>query len=97
MQDGPAGAWVFGRVLADENPLYDGANFNGTDDTFARQILGALLPPNAVMLPRRQLAHDWSAAQRAQAPPAGFVNRPLPDYVVAGTRARGVVGWALAG
>ena len=76
---GTEGAWVCGLVLADENPLFDDANFNGIDDVFERQKLGALLPANAAIPTRQQLAQDWKAAQRAKAPPALFVNRPMPD------------------
>ena len=76
---GTEGAWVLGLVLADENPLYEDANFNGIDDAFERQKLGALLPANAALPTRQQLAQDWKTAQRAKAPPALFVNRPLPD------------------
>ena len=81
---GTEGAWVCGLVLADENPLYADANFNGIDDGFERQKLGALLPAGAAIATRQQLAQDWKAAQRAKAPPALFVNRPLPDRLVAG-------------
>ena len=81
---GTEGAWVCGLVLADENPLYADANFNGIDDGFERQKLGALLPAGAAIATRQQLAQDWKAAQRANAPPALFVNRPLPDRLVAG-------------
>lgn len=81
---GTEGAWVCGLVLADENPLYADSNFNGIDDGFERQKLGALLPANAAIAPRQQLAQDWKVAQRAKAPPALFVNRPLPDRLVAG-------------
>ena len=45
---GTEGAWVCGLVLADENPLYEDANFNGIDDAFERQKLGALLPANGI-------------------------------------------------
>ena len=81
---GTEGAWVCGLVLSDENPLYEDANVNGIDDTFERQKLGALLPAGAAIPTRQQLAQDWKAAQRAQAPPALFVNRPMPDRPVAG-------------
>ena len=81
---GTEGAWVCGLVLADENPLYADANFNGIDDGFERQKRGALLPAGAAIAPRQQLAQDWKVAQRAKAPPALFVNRPLPDRLVAG-------------
>jgi hypothetical protein len=76
---GTEGAWVCGLVLSDENPLYEDANFNGIDDAFERQKLGALLPANAALPTRQQLAQDWKTAQRAKAPPALFVNRPMPD------------------
>lgn len=76
---GTEGAWVCGLVLSDENPLYEDANFNGIDDAFERQKLGALLPANAAIPTRQQLAQDWKTAQRAKAPPALFVNRPMPD------------------
>ena len=76
---GTDGAWVCGLVLADENPLYEDANFNGIDDAFERQKLGALLPANAALPTRQELAQDWKTAQRAKAPPALFVNRPMPD------------------
>ena len=81
---GTEGAWVCGLVLADENPLYEDANVNGIDDVFERQKLGVLLPVGAGIPTRQQLAQDWKAAQRAQAPPALFVNRPMPDRPVAG-------------
>ncbi len=81
---GTEGAWVCGLVLADENPLYEDANVNGIDDTFERQKLGVLLPAGAAIPTRQQLAQDWKAAQRAQAPPALFVNRPMPDRPLAG-------------
>ena len=81
---GTEGAWVCGLVLADENPLYEDANVNGIDDAFERQKLGVLLPVGAGIPTRQQLAQDWKAAQRAQAPPALFVNRPMPDQPVAG-------------
>jgi hypothetical protein len=70
---GTEGAWVCGLVLADENPLYEDANLNGIDDAFERQKLGVLLPAGAAIPTRQQLAQDWKAAQRAQAPPALFV------------------------
>ena len=76
---GTEGAWVCGLVLADENPLYEDANVNGIDDAFERQKLGVLLPAGAAISTRQQLAQDWKAAQRAKAPPALFVNRPMPD------------------
>jgi hypothetical protein len=76
---GTEGAWICGLVLADENPLYEDANFNGIDDAFERQKLGALLPANAAIPTRQQLAQDWKTAQRAKAPPALFVNRLMPD------------------
>ncbi|MSU68228.1 MAG: hypothetical protein EXS40_06575 [Opitutaceae bacterium] len=79
---GTEGAWVIGLVLADKNPLYVDANVNGIDDVFERQKLGALLPAGAAITTRRQLAQDWKAAQRVKAPPALFVNRPLPDRLV---------------
>ena len=81
---GTEGAWVCGLVLADENPLYEDANVNGIDDAFERQKLGVLLPIGAAIPARQQLAKDWKAAQRAKAPPALFVNRPMPDPAVAG-------------
>ena len=84
MKAGTEGAWVCGLVLADENPLYADANFNGIDDGFERQKRGALLPAGAAIAPRQQLAQDWKVAQRAKAPPVLFVNRPLPDRLVAG-------------
>lgn len=77
------GSWVIGLVLADENPLYEDANANGVDDVFERQRLGVLLPLNATVPARQQLAKDWKAAQRAKAPPALFVQRPMPDRAVA--------------
>ena len=79
---GTEGAWVGGLVLADENPLYEDANVNGIDDAFERQKLGGVLPAGAAIPTRQQLAQDWKAAQRAQAPPALFVQRPMPDRVV---------------
>lgn len=81
---GTQGAWVIGLVLADENPLYEDANGNGVDDVLERQRLGALLPVNATLPARQQLAKDWLAAQRAKAPPALAVQRPMPDRAVAG-------------
>ena len=81
---GTEGAWLCGLVLSDENPLYEDANFNGIDDVFERQKLGALLPAGAAIPTRQQLAQDWKAAQRAKAPPALFVKRPMPDRPVAG-------------
>jgi hypothetical protein len=81
---GTDGAWVCGLVLADENPLYEDANVNGIDDAFERQKLGVVLPTGAAIPTRQQLAHDWKGAQRAKAPPALFVNRPMPDPAVAG-------------
>jgi hypothetical protein len=78
---GTEGAWVGGLVLADENPLYEDANLNGIDDAFERQKLGVLLPVGAAISTRQQLAQDWKAAQRAKAPPALFVQRPMPDRV----------------
>jgi hypothetical protein len=81
---GTEGAWVCGLVLADENPLYEDANVNGIDDAFERQKLGVVLPSGAAIPTRQQLAQDWKAAQRATAPPALFVNRPMPDRPVAG-------------
>ena len=81
---GSEGAWVGGLVLADENPLFEDTNVNGIDDTFERQKLGVLLPAGVGIPTRQQLAQDWKAAQRAQAPPALFVNRPMPDQPVAG-------------
>jgi hypothetical protein len=59
---GAQGAWVIGLVLADENPLYEDANANVVDDAFERQRLGALLPENATLPARQQLAKDWKAA-----------------------------------
>ena len=76
---GTEGAWVCGLVLSDENPLYEDANVNGSDDAFERQKYGALLPAGAAIPTRQQLAQEWKAAQRAKAPPALFVNRPMPD------------------
>ena len=76
---GTEGAWVCGLVLADENPLYEDANFNGIDDAFERQKLGVVLPAGAAIPTRQQLAQEWKAAQRAKAPPALFVQRPMPD------------------
>ena len=84
LKAGTEGAWITGLVLADENPLYEDANANGVDDVFERQWLGALLPVNATLPARQQLAKDWKAAQRVKAPPALFVQRPLPDRAVAG-------------
>ena len=81
---GTEGAWVCGLVLADENPLYEDGNVNGIDDAFERQKLGVLLPAGAAIPTRQQLAQDWKGAQRAKAPPALFVNRPMPDRPVAG-------------
>ena len=81
---GTEGAWVCGLVLADENPLYEDANVNGIDDAFERQKLGVLLPAGAAIPTRQQLAQDWKATQRAKAPPALFVNRPMPDRPLAG-------------
>jgi hypothetical protein len=81
---GTEGAWVWGLVLSDENPLYEDANVNGIDDAFERQKYGALLPAGAAIPTRQQLAQEWKAAQRAKAPPALFVNRPRPDRPVAG-------------
>ena len=81
---GIEGAWVCGLVLADENPLYEDANINGIDDVFERQKLGVVLPIGAAIPTRQQLAQDWKAAQRAKAPPALFVQRPMPDRAVAG-------------
>jgi len=81
---GTEGAWVCGLVLSDENPLYEDANVNGIDDAFERQTLGVLLPAGAAIPTRQQLARDWKAAQRAKAPPALFVNRPIPDRPVTG-------------
>ena len=78
---GTEGAWVCGLVLADENPLYEDANVNSIDDAFERQKLGVLLPAGAAIPTRQQLAQDWKAAQRAKAPPALFVQRPMPDRV----------------
>jgi len=81
---GTEGAWVIGLVLADENPLYEDTNGNGVDDVFERQKLGALLPANATLPARQQLAKDWKAAQRTKPPTALFVNRPMPDRAVGG-------------
>ena len=81
---GTEGAWVCGLVLADENPLYEDANVNGIDDAFERQKLGGVLPAGAALSTRHQLAQDWKVAQRAKAPPALFVNRPMPDRPLAG-------------
>ena len=81
---GTEGAWVGGLVLADENPLFEDTNVNGIDDTFERQKLGVLLPAGVGIPTRQQLAQDWKAAHRAQAPPALFVQRPRPDRPVAG-------------
>ncbi|PHX72111.1 MAG: hypothetical protein CK548_05055 [Opitutia bacterium] len=79
---GAEGAWVFGLVLADGNPLYEDANFNGVDDVFERQKLGALLPAGVEIPSRQQPSQDWKAAQRAKAPHALFVNRPMPNRLV---------------
>ena len=81
---GTEGAWVCGVVLADENPLYEDANVNGIDDAFERQKHGVLLPAGAAIPTRQQLAQEWKAAQRAKAPPALLVNRPMPDRPVTG-------------
>ena len=82
MKAGIEGAWVCGLVLSDDNPLYEDAHFNGIDDAFERQKLGVVLPVGAAIPTRQQLAQDWKAAQRAKAPPALFVHRPMPDRVV---------------
>lgn len=81
---GADGAWLCGLVFADENPLYEDANANGIDDVFERQKLGVLLPANATLPARQQLAKDWKAAQRTKPPPVLFVNRPMPDRAAAG-------------
>jgi len=81
---GTEGAWVCGLVLSDENPLYEDDNFNGIDDAFERQKRGVILPANAPLYERQQLAQDWKAVQRAKAPPALFVQRPMPDRPSAG-------------
>jgi len=79
---GTEGAWVCGLVLSDENPLYEDDNFNGIDDAFERQKRGVILPATAPLYERQQLAQDWKAVQRAKAPPALFVQRPMPDRLV---------------
>jgi len=77
---GTEGAWIAGLVLSDENPLYEDANYNGIDDAFEKQQRGGtLLPATATIAERQQLAQQWKAAQRTKAPPALFLNRPLPD------------------
>ena len=81
---GTEGAWICGLVLADENPLYEDDNFNGIDDAFERQKRGVILPASALLYERQQLAQDWKASQRAKAPPALFVQRPMPDRPLAG-------------
>jgi len=77
---GTAGAWLCGLVLSDENPLYEDTNFNGIDDAFEKQQHGGTLLPATATIPERQLlAKQWKDAQRAKAPPALFLQRPLPD------------------
>ena len=76
---GNAGAWLCGLVLADENPLYADANFNGIDDAFEKQKRGVLLQATASLAAHQLLAKEWQSAQRAKPPPALFLFRPLPD------------------
>jgi hypothetical protein len=66
-------------VLADENPIYEDANANSIDDRFEIAERGVLLPVSASKSERQLLAQQWKAAQRANAPPAFYVQRPLPD------------------
>jgi len=79
LKAGSEGAWITGLVLADDNPLYEDANFNGIDDAFERKARGVILPTAATLADRQQLAKEWKAAQRATPPPALAVVRPMPD------------------
>ena len=80
MRAGGEGAWLTGLVMADENPLYEDANANGIDDAFEKQQRGAILAATASVAERQLLAQEWKDAQRRKAPPALFLNRPLPDH-----------------
>jgi hypothetical protein len=79
---GSDGAWLTGLVMSDENPLYEDDNGNGIDDRFERETRGLILPANASVAERKQLAASWKENQRARTPPALFVDRPMPDGTV---------------
>ncbi len=83
---GSEGAWLTGLVMADENPLYEDANANGIDDAFEKNSRGALLAADTPAVVRPALAQQWKAAQRTKAPPALYMNRPMPDAAVAAAK-----------
>lgn len=80
---GTEGAWIAGLVLSDENPIYEDANANSIDDRYEISARGALLPSTASKPERQLLAQQWRDSQRVKPPTAFFVQRPLPDDVVA--------------
>lgn len=74
---GKEGAWVFGLVQSDDNPIYEDTNANGVDDEYERQSKGGLSPLGASEVDRAALMKSWREDKSVR--PSLAVKRVLPD------------------
>jgi hypothetical protein len=89
IRGGRTGAWVYGIVCSDENPLFDDANDNTVPDDFEKVAIGELLENGASNATVNILRRAWFEDRASREPSSFGFSGLWPDSFPAGCSPEG--------